>query len=33
VKVAVVGAGFAGLAAAFAAQRSGASVTVVQQGA
>lgn len=32
-KVAVVGAGFAGLAAAFAAQRSGASVTVVQQGA
>ncbi|HVY26851.1 MAG TPA: FAD-dependent oxidoreductase [Polyangiaceae bacterium] len=32
-KVAVVGAGFAGLAAAFAAQRAGASVTVVQQGA
>lgn len=32
-KVVVVGAGFAGLAAAFAAQRGGASVTVVQQGA
>lgn len=32
-KVVVVGAGFAGLAAAFAARRSGADVTVVQRGA
>jgi anaerobic glycerol-3-phosphate dehydrogenase len=33
VKVAVLGAGFAGLSAAFAAQRAGASVTVVNHGA